>query len=165
MGHLNLWSTVITRLTTKTSSKPCTTGHLCGETSGDQRTPGSKGQMSWRHHELQVMTVVWRHCDCDVIVMNRTFHRNILPLPGDKPCKTVLWHLALGEGQLLLYCLRLLSGHWQTSPTLENKHPIYHTINKGDTRFASSQWETALLCNDVSHWLAGCKPRITPDYR
>ena len=22
-----------------------------------------------------------------------------------------------------------------------------------DSRFAPSQWETALLCNDVSHWL------------
>ena len=24
---------------------------------------------------------------------------------------------------------------------------------RGDSRFAPSQWETALLCNDVSHWL------------
>ena len=24
---------------------------------------------------------------------------------------------------------------------------------RADTRFAPSQWETALLCNDVSHWL------------
>ena len=27
------------------------------------------------------------------------------------------------------------------------------TIRRADSRFASSQWETALLCNDVSHWL------------
>ena len=27
-----------------------------------------------------------------------------------------------------------------------------HSI-KADSRFASSQWEAALLCNDVSHWL------------
>ena len=26
-------------------------------------------------------------------------------------------------------------------------------INRADSRFAPSQWETALLCNDVSHWL------------
>ena len=26
-------------------------------------------------------------------------------------------------------------------------------IRKTDSRFASSQWETVLLCNDVSHWL------------
>ena len=28
---------------------------------------------------------------------------------------------------------------------------------KADSRFAPSQWETALLCNDVSHWL-GANP-------
>ena len=27
---------------------------------------------------------------------------------------------------------------------------LYH---RGDSRFAPSQWETALLCNGVSHWL------------
>ena len=26
---------------------------------------------------------------------------------------------------------------------------------RADSRFAPSQWETALLCNDVSHWLGG----------
>ena len=30
-----------------------------------------------------------------------------------------------------------------------------------DFRFAPNRWETALLCNDVSH-VAGCKPSITP---
>ena len=33
--------------------------------------------------------------------------------------------------------------------------------SRADSRFAPSQWETALLCNDVSHWL-GVKPRISP---
>ena len=32
----------------------------------------------------------------------------------------------------------------------EVQHQIY---NRADSSFASSQWETALLCNDVSHWL------------
>ena len=27
------------------------------------------------------------------------------------------------------------------------------SVKKLDSRFAPSQWETALLCNDVSHWL------------
>ena len=27
------------------------------------------------------------------------------------------------------------------------------SLYKADSRFAPSQWETALLCNDVSHWL------------
>ena len=30
---------------------------------------------------------------------------------------------------------------------------IQCVICRADSRFASSQWETALLCNDVSHWL------------
>ena len=29
----------------------------------------------------------------------------------------------------------------------------YKMIIRADPRFAPSQWETALLCNDVSHWL------------
>ena len=32
---------------------------------------------------------------------------------------------------------------------------LYHRFlcSRADSRFAPSQWETALLCNDVSHWL------------
>ena len=32
---------------------------------------------------------------------------------------------------------------------------IYHTSSnsRADSRFVRSQWETVLLCNDVSHWL------------
>ena len=29
----------------------------------------------------------------------------------------------------------------------------YWYCSRADSRFVSSQWETALLCNDVSHWL------------
>ena len=33
-------------------------------------------------------------------------------------------------------------------------HPHTYThIHRADSRFAPSQWEMALLCNDVSHWL------------
>ena len=32
-------------------------------------------------------------------------------------------------------------------------HGMYCTYTRADSRFAPSQWETALLCNDVSHWL------------
>ena len=31
-----------------------------------------------------------------------------------------------------------------------------HTTCRADSRFAPCQWETALLCNDVSHWLGAC---------
>ena len=33
----------------------------------------------------------------------------------------------------------------------EVSHQIHSS--RADSRFAPSQWETALLCNDVSHWL------------
>ena len=29
------------------------------------------------------------------------------------------------------------------------------TQYRADSRFVASQWEMALLCNDVSHWMAG----------
>ena len=32
-------------------------------------------------------------------------------------------------------------------------HMSYESYYRADSRFALSQWETALLCNDVSHWL------------
>ena len=35
------------------------------------------------------------------------------------------------------------------------------TLIRADSRFAPSQWETALLCNDVSHWL-GASPESAP---
>ena len=32
-------------------------------------------------------------------------------------------------------------------------NPSIWCISKADSRFAPSQWETALLCNNISHWL------------
>ena len=50
--------------------------------------------------------------------------------------------------------------------TLELLQPLISQwslfIFRADSRFAPSQWEMALLCNVVSHWL-GAKPRISPD--
>ena len=34
---------------------------------------------------------------------------------------------------------------------LQNSIQFVH--NRADSRFAPRQWETALLCNDISHWL------------
>ena len=50
---------------------------------------------------------------------------------------------------------------WTPGPSLQPTralHPptcawIPTVRNRADSRFALSQWETALLCNDVSHWL------------
>ena len=35
----------------------------------------------------------------------------------------------------------------------QTKWPIYCIECRAESMFAPSQWETALLCNDVSHWL------------
>ena len=61
----------------------------------------------------------------------------------------------------VLYLLRLIisvyrSVHWY------NKLPC-SWIATADSRFAPSQWETALLCNDVSHGL-GANLESTLDY-
>ena len=47
---------------------------------------------------------------------------------------------------------------YQTDSFLFGHHYLFLTetvgnICRADSRFAPSQWETALLCNDVSHWL------------
>ena len=38
-------------------------------------------------------------------------------------------------------------------PNVAEVHLSRSNSLKADSRFAPSQWETALLCNDVSHWL------------
>ena len=58
------------------------------------------------------------------------------------------------------------------SPSLYNLHTVvmglvllwlYH--HRADSRFAPSQWETALLCNDVSHWLgASLESALSSDF-
>ena len=59
-------------------------------------------------------------------------------------------------------CWDTLHVHWLTdvlAPTRHqdiSKHPWWHACgysSKADSRFVPSQWETALLCNDVSHWV------------
>ena len=36
---------------------------------------------------------------------------------------------------------------------IDSRNPSCRCYLRADSRFAPSQWETALLCNDVSHWL------------
>ena len=33
------------------------------------------------------------------------------------------------------------------------RSPYIHSYYRADSWFAPSQWETALICNDASHWL------------
>ena len=50
------------------------------------------------------------------------------------------WRQSYGVS-LWVYSLICCTGH---------RHSLYY---RADSRCAPSQWETALLCNDVSHWL------------
>ena len=47
----------------------------------------------------------------------------------------------------------LPSDRSHTGGTEVPKSPRLASYTKADSRFAPSQWETVLLCNDVSHWL------------
>ena len=62
----------------------------------------------------------------------------------------------------------------QCNPSLQSCL-VFQTILRADSRFARSQWETALLCNDVSHWLGAslesalysslsCLTRLLPNF-
>ena len=46
---------------------------------------------------------------------------------------------------------RFAPSQWETVLLCND---VSHWLSRSDSRFAPSQWETALLCNDVSHWLA-----------
>ena len=45
---------------------------------------------------------------------------------------------------------QLIMDDW---PLIELLNPLV-IAHRADSRFAPSQWETALLCNNVSHWLS-----------
>ena len=49
------------------------------------------------------------------------------------------------------HCYCCFHYHYQNTPS----HLLMwmYTFSRADSRFAPRQWETALLCDDVSHWL------------
>ena len=62
--------------------------------------------------------------------------------------------------------LRSMTGPWKVD-RCQNHWMYVHTVYiRVDSRFATSQWEMALLCNDVSHWLvANLESAIRADSR
>ena len=44
---------------------------------------------------------------------------------------------------------------WSWTGGANTKITLEWAYNRADFRFEPSQWETVLLCNDVSHWLGG----------
>ena len=87
--------------------------------------------------------IAWKHRDMDTFPY--------WP-PVDSPHKeAVMWNF-----RMFLYCYpnevlsKLLSCRWFESSWRACDVSVCDQVMH---RFAPSQWETALLCNDVSHWL------------
>ena len=59
-----------------------------------------------------------------------------------------------------LSLVEILGYEWSFSAKNDTSHGKY----RADFRFAASQWETALLCNDVSHWLGASPVNKTQSY-
>ena len=84
-------------------------------------------------------------------------------------CRLFPQFIGCSELIMIILCLQTdrNAAHWWIQlvlPLLEILTYILMWWSRVDSRFAPSQWEAALLCNDVSHWLvAKCKPRISPD--
>ena len=64
--------------------------------------------------------------------------------PSFRPTIFLIW---------LSFCPTIFS--WQLFMSAVTFWPMHQPIwkSRADSRFAPSQWEMALLCNDVSHWL------------
>ena len=59
------------------------------------------------------------------------------------------------KNTIIVFKIRLMSSwtYCGMSPWLPPLRTHRRTITRADSRFAPSQWATALLYNDVSHWL------------
>ena len=73
-------------------------------------------------------------------------------------CRLFPQFIGCSELIMIILCLQTdrNAAHWWIQlvlPLLEILTYILMWWNRVDSRFAPSQWETALLCNDVSHWL------------
>ena len=82
--------------------------------------------------------------------------------PGDKPLSepmmvSLLTHICVTRPQWVNNqqkdSVTAFSDVIVLTPWPMNKFYKIKHVCRADSRFASSQWETALLCNDVSHWL------------
>ena len=67
---------------------------------------------------------------------------------------TVINHEAVTQIWYLIRCVILVSCEiLKLSDNLGLGTGDCHASYRADSKFAPSQWETVLLCNDVSHWL------------
>ena len=61
------------------------------------------------------------------------------------------WWFEMSSWSLWRQCNVARGIHWSSVDSLHRETAMWQV--RADSRFKSSQWETALLCNNVSHWL------------
>ena len=78
------------------------------------------------------------HCG-DKTVLRPSYLHNGISYTGKM---TSLYWIGAQNGLYIIKCEQFIT-----------KWVLWSLWGRADSRFAPSQWETALLCNDVSHWL------------
>ena len=75
-------------------------------------------------------------------------------------CCPCCWLIGLYSPVYISSSFQFLNGiqNWKHAAVTRSKSKLFISVSDGiicraDSRFAPCQWETALLCNDVSHWL------------
>ena len=113
-------------------------------------SPTARGQRLYakiKAHQRGFVTKTWtcRKGECDII----------------KICVTLRCGIVHGRLHVMCRIMYLRENLSKAPQKLKKKWPLvlgyspHHHVPKhrADSRFAPSQWETALLCNDVSRWL------------
>ena len=98
---------------------------------------------------------VWLQSHKDRFMISKTIHslEYIKIIYHDHGSDTV-------QASVKYWCFAVLCGRCITDSIFCEISACF----RADFRFAPSQWETALLCNDVSHWL-GASLESTPCFR
>ena len=93
-------------------------------------------------------------------------NKHRLPSPGHKPIISPM-NLTKADD-----CKPITMNHphkfWTKRASI-TEHPWNFSLievcrSRADSRFVPSQWETALLCNDVSHWLGANLESALPEW-
>ena len=95
-------------------------------------------------HDSKKPTTSWTKTYSSLIPMMLVY------MIGDIYINTVTVYLTMQEFTIMTLMTHDYSVQQCLESIKENNPRLYI---RADSRFAHSQWETALLCNDVSHWL------------
>ena len=114
------------------------------------------GWGQWRpHHTLHSYRIVLlRFCCIWVVVSGEEFHliASYQPYLAGAACWCCWCGSMSPMMDSILVCILILpclQSPWEQAISLRDEEHI----NRVDSWFVPSQWEMALLCNDVSHWL------------